>query len=64
MEEAQVGNADINSAPESFISDDSSDFFADLDRSVNGGIISGTVCTEGISSFSVSVLFLKVMTPL
>lgn len=39
MEEAQVGNADINSAPESFISDDSSDFFADLDRSVNGGII-------------------------
>ena len=41
MEEAQVGNAeaDINSAPESFISDDSSDFFADLDKSVNGGII-------------------------
>ena len=39
MEEAQVGNADIDSAPESFISDDSSDFFADLDRSVNGGII-------------------------
>jgi len=41
MEETQVGNAeaDINSAPESFISDDSSDFFADLDRSVNGGII-------------------------
>jgi len=39
MEEAQVGNADTNSAPESFISDDSSDFFADLDRSVNGGII-------------------------
>ena len=41
MEEAQVGNAeaDINSAPESFISDDSSDFFADLENSVNGGII-------------------------
>tara|TARA_R100001530_G_C4288455_1_gene147382 strand:- start:2 stop:862 length:861 start_codon:yes stop_codon:yes gene_type:complete len=41
MEEAQVGNAeaDINSAPESFNSDDSSDFFADLDRQVNGAII-------------------------
>ena len=41
MEEAQVGNAevDINSAPESFISDDSSDFFADLEQSVNGGIV-------------------------
>jgi hypothetical protein len=41
MEETQVGNAeaDINSAPESFISDDTSDFFADLDKSVNGQII-------------------------
>jgi len=42
MEEAQVGNAevDINSAPESFISDDNPrDFFGDLDKQVNGGII-------------------------
>ena len=40
MEEAQVSNAeDLNSVPESFISDDTSDFFADLEQSVNGGII-------------------------
>ena len=48
MEETQVGNAeaDINSAPESFISDDSSDFFAELDKSVNGGIIDDADANE------------------
>ena len=48
MEETQVGNAeaDTNSAPESFISDDSSDFFAELDKSVNGGIIDDADANE------------------
>ena len=48
MEETQVGNAeaDINSAPESFISDDSSDFFAELDKSVNGGIVDDADANE------------------
>ena len=40
MEEAQVGNADINSAPESFISDDAQDnFFGQLESEVNGAIV-------------------------
>ena len=40
MEEVQVGNADINSAPESFISDDASeDFFGRLEQEVNGVIV-------------------------
>jgi ATP-dependent Lon protease len=40
MEEAQVGNADINSAPESFISDDAQDdFFGQLEQEVNGAIV-------------------------
>jgi len=40
MEEAQVGNAEINSVPESFISDDSTDdFFGQLEQEVNGGIV-------------------------
>ena len=48
MEETQVGNAeaDNNSAPESFISDDSSDFFAELDKSVNGGIMDDANANE------------------
>ena len=40
MEEAQVGNAETNSVPESFISDDSAeDFFGQLDQEFNGGIV-------------------------
>ena len=40
MEEAQVGNAETNSVPESFISDDSAeDFFGQLEQEVNGGIV-------------------------
>lgn len=40
MEEAQVGNADINSAPESFISNDAQDdFFGQLESEVNGAIV-------------------------
>jgi hypothetical protein len=40
MEEAQVGNADINSAPESFISDDTQDdFFGQLEQEVNSVIV-------------------------
>lgn len=40
MEETQVGNAEANSAPESFISDDSAeDFFGQLEQEVNGGIV-------------------------
>jgi hypothetical protein len=47
MEEAQVSNAeDLNSAPESFISEESSDFFADLEQSVNGGIIDNADANE------------------
>jgi|ETNvirenome_6_85_1030632.scaffolds.fasta_scaffold23097_2 ATP-dependent Lon protease len=40
MEEAQVGNAEVNSAPESFISDDAQeDFFGQLEQEVNGAIV-------------------------
>jgi len=40
MEEAQVGNTETNSVPESFISDDSTDdFFGQLEQEVNGGIV-------------------------
>ena len=41
MNEEQVSNAsDSTEVPESFISDDaSSDFFGNLDKSVNGGIL-------------------------
>ena len=52
MEETQVGNAeaevsnDVNSAPESFISDDNNDFFADLEQSVNGGIVDDANANE------------------
>jgi len=48
MEETQVGNAEVdnNSAPESFISDDNNDFFADLEQSVNGGIVDDANANE------------------
>ena len=42
MEETQVGNTEVNSVPESFISDDAADnFFGALDQEVNGAIIDG-----------------------
>jgi hypothetical protein len=40
MEEAQVGNTEINSVPESFISDNASDdFFGQLEQQVNGALV-------------------------
>tara|TARA_R110002020_G_scaffold130973_1_gene292827 strand:+ start:4090 stop:4932 length:843 start_codon:yes stop_codon:yes gene_type:complete len=40
MENEQVSNASITEAPESLVSDDAmGDFFGDLDRSLNGGIL-------------------------
>jgi len=40
MEEAQVGNTEQNSVPESFISDDATDnFFDSLEQEVNGAIV-------------------------
>lgn len=60
MIEEQVGNASTREAPENLISDDAtSDFFGELDKSLNGGIldsdesetshkVSGNTQTEGV----------------